>query len=70
MSPWVRGKGIGALLLERAGLVATACGASTLFVRRVDGFAENITLADHRLRSGWSEATVHDFAVDEVCEPA
>ena len=110
VSPWARGKGIGALLLERAGGLAAACGARTLFVRnlnfnaalqrlarrvgmrvacapsaastrlelpaarcgrgRVGGFAESITLADHRLRSGWSEATVHDFAVDEVCELA
>lgn len=110
VSPWARGKGIGALLLERARLVATACGARTLFVRnlnfnaalqrlarrvgmrvacapgaastrlelpaarcgrgQVGGFAENITLADHRLRSGWSKASVHDFAVDEVREPA
>jgi GNAT superfamily N-acetyltransferase len=36
VSAWARGKGIGALLLERAGLVATARGVRTLFVRNLN----------------------------------
>jgi GNAT superfamily N-acetyltransferase len=36
VSPWARGKGIGSLLLERAGLVATARGVRTLFVRNLN----------------------------------
>jgi len=36
VSPWARGKGIGSLLLERAGLVATARGIRTLFVRNLN----------------------------------
>jgi hypothetical protein len=35
VSAWARGKGIGTLLLERAGLLAAACGISTLFVRNL-----------------------------------
>ncbi|HUD24696.1 MAG TPA: GNAT family N-acetyltransferase [Burkholderiaceae bacterium] len=36
VSAWARGKGIGTLLLERAGLLARARGASTLFVRNLN----------------------------------
>jgi len=36
VSPWARGKGIGMLLLERAGLLARAQGVRTLFVRNLN----------------------------------
>jgi GNAT superfamily N-acetyltransferase len=36
VSAWARGKGIGALLLERAGLLASARGVRTLFVRNLN----------------------------------
>jgi GNAT superfamily N-acetyltransferase len=35
VSAWARGKGIGKLLLERAGLFASSRGVSTLFVRNL-----------------------------------
>jgi GNAT superfamily N-acetyltransferase len=36
VSAWARGKGIGTLLLERAGLLASARGVSTLFARNLN----------------------------------
>jgi GNAT superfamily N-acetyltransferase len=36
VSAWARGKGIGALLLRRAGLLASARGVKTLFVRSLN----------------------------------
>ena len=47
VSAWARGKGIGALLLERAGLMARARGIGTLFVRNL-----NFNAALRRLAHG------------------
>jgi hypothetical protein len=59
----------GALHLEFAGCGADLGLSVSPWARgKGIGFAGNITLADHRPRCGWSKATVHDFAVDEVCE--
>jgi len=44
VSAWARGKGIGTLLLERAGLLASSRGVSTLFVRNL-----GLNMAQQRL---------------------
>jgi GNAT superfamily N-acetyltransferase len=46
VSAWARGKGIGSLLLERAGFVATSRGIRTLFVRNLNFNAALRRLAD------------------------
>lgn len=108
VSAWARGKGIGTLLLERAGVLASARGTRTLFVRNLNfnaalrrlahqvgmqvacahsarstrlevpaatenarvcaPLAGTITLADHSLRSKWSNAACADSSADAVCD--
>jgi GNAT superfamily N-acetyltransferase len=48
VSAWARGKGIGTLLLEQAGLLARSRGVSTLFVRNL-GFNEALKHLAHRV---------------------
>jgi len=53
---WARGKGIGTLLLERAGLLASSHGVSTLFVRNL-----NFNAALRRL--------AHEVGMQVACAP-
>jgi len=47
VSAWARGKGIGSLLLEKAGLLAAARGVPTLFVRNLNSNEALRRLARH-----------------------
>jgi GNAT superfamily N-acetyltransferase len=109
VAAWARGKGIGTLLLERAGDLAANRGANTLFVRNLNfntalrrlarhagmriacapGTRSNqlealdpaewvvgerdpaggITLADHSLRSQWSQVACGDSPGHDLLEP-
>ncbi len=56
VSAWARGKGIGTLLLERAGLLASGHGVRTLFVRNL-----NFNAALRRL--------AHEVGMEVACAP-
>jgi GNAT superfamily N-acetyltransferase len=67
VSPWARGKGIGSLLLERAGLVATARGIRTLFVRNLNFNAALRRLAQ---RTGMRVACASSARSPRIDRPA
>ncbi len=67
VSAWARGKGIGSLLLERAGLYACSHGIGTLFVRNLSSNAALKKLA-HRV--GMRVACAHDAQSTRLEIPA
>jgi hypothetical protein len=66
VSDWARRQGIGALLLERAGLIAISRGISTLFVRNLSA---NIALRSLAHRVGMKVAWVPDTGVSRLDPP-
>jgi GNAT superfamily N-acetyltransferase len=66
VSPWARNQGIGAFLLQRAGLLARARGLETLFVRNLKF---NSALQRLALRLGLNVACTLDALIERAKTP-